>query len=416
MDRIIEKKKWPPKRIVTFAAIPIVAGAFVYLLFFRDNKSRLYVERNQITIATVLKDNFQEFIPVDGVVFPRTTIYIDAVQGGFVDKKYVEDGALVKRGDPIIKLVNTSMELGYMDQETRMYDAINNLQNSNISLEQNKFYRQREVVELQYQIDQLEKDYNRKKLFHTQKAISDKEYEDASRDYTFTRKKLEIAIELKRLDSVSSVGQKKQIETSIARMYNNLGLLKENLDNLIVKAPAEGQLSGFSAEIGETKGAGERLGQIDMQDGYKLRANIDERYVSRVTTGQEAEMDFGGKIFALEISKIYTDVTNGTFQVDLLFTEGTPEGIKKGQTFQVRLKFSSASDAIIVKRGGFFQETGGNWIYVVDASGKFAIKRNIHIGRQNTNFYEVLDGLQPDEKVIISSYESFNSKDKLIFK
>ncbi len=416
MDRIIEKKKWPPKRIVTLAAIPIVAGAFVYLLFFRDNKSRLYVERNQITIATVLKDNFQEFIPVDGVVFPRTTIYIDAVQGGFVDKKYVEDGALVKRGDPIIKLVNTSMELGYMDQETRMYDAINNLQNSNISLEQNKFYRQREVVELQYQIDQLEKDYNRKKLFHTQKAISDKEYEDASRDYSFTRKKLEIAIELKRLDSVSSVGQKKQIETSIARMYNNLGLLKENLDNLIVKAPADGQLSGFSAEIGETKGAGERLGQIDMQDGYKLRANIDERYVSRVTTGQEAEMDFGGKIFLLEISKIYTDVTNGTFQVDLLFTEGPPEGIKKGQTFQVRLKFSSAADAIIVKRGGFFQETGGNWIYVVDASGKFAIKRNIHIGRQNTNFYEVLDGLQPDEKVIISSYESFNSKDKLIFK
>jgi HlyD family secretion protein len=153
-----------------------------------------------------------------------------------------------------------------------------------------------------------------------------------------------------------------------------------------------------------------------MQDGYKLRANIDERYVSRVATGQEAEMDFGGSTYALKISKIYTDVSNGTFQVDMLFSNETPEGIKKGQTFQVRLKFSSPTDAIIVKRGGFFQETGGNWIYVVDPSASFAIKRPIRIGRQNTGFYEVLEGLQPGEQVIISSYESFNAKDKLIFK
>jgi HlyD family secretion protein len=416
MDRIIEKKKWPPKRIALIAGVSLLVLFVAYLLFFRSSQSRLYINKNQVTIASVLKDNFQEFIPVDGVVFPRTTIYLDAVQGGFVEKKYVEDGAIVKMGDPILKLVNTSMELSYMDQETRMYDAINNLQNSNISLEQNKFYRQREVVDLQYQIDQLEKDFNRKKLFHNQKVISDKEFEDASRDYGFTRKKLEIAIELKRLDSVASVGQKKQIETSITRMYNNLGLLKQNLDNLIVKSPTDGQLSGFSAEIGETKAAGERLGQIDMQDGYKLRANIDERYVSRVATGQEAEMDFGGSTYALKISKIYTDVSNGTFQVDMLFSNETPEGIKKGQTFQVRLKFSSPTDAIIVKRGGFFQETGGNWIYVVDPSASFAIKRPIRIGRQNTGFYEVLEGLQPGEQVIISSYESFNAKDKLIFK
>ena len=327
MDRIIEKKKWPPKRIALIAGVCLLVLFVAYLLFFRSNQSRLYIDKNQVTIANVLKDKFQEFIPVDGVVFPRTTIYLDAVQGGFVEKKYVEDGAIVKMGDPILKLVNTSMELSYMDQETRMYDAINNLQNSNISLEQNKFYRQREVVDLQYQIDQLEKDFNRKKLFHNQKVISDKEFEDALRDYGFTRKKLQIAIELKRLDSVASVSQKKQIETSITRMYNNLGLLKQNLDNLIVKSPTDGQLSGFSAEIGETKAAGERLGQIDMQDGYKLRANIDERYVSRVATGQEAEMDFGGSTYALKISKIYTDVSNGTFQVDMLFSNESPEGI-----------------------------------------------------------------------------------------
>ncbi len=417
MDRIIKKKKWTAKKILTIAGISAFALFILYLLFFRDKHSRLYVDSSQLSFATVKLDRFQEFIPVDGVVYPRTTIYIDAVQGGIVEKVFVEDGAILKKGDVILKLLNADMELRYMDQETRMYDAINNLLNSKISLERNKFIRQKEIVQLESEIDKVKIDFERKKQLYKDSLISVQEFEDAERDYHFTVKQLKISIQLQKLDSVSMVEQTGQINSSINRMYNNLDLLKKNLENLLIKSPAAGKLSSFSVEIGETTSAGEHLGQIDvMKDGFKLRANIDERYISTVRIGQEAEFNFAGKTYQLAISKIYTDVTNGSFQVDLQFTGKEPKGIKRGQTVQLRLKFSRPVDAIIIKRGGFFQETGGNWIYVVDVSGDYAVKRDIRIGRQNTNFYEVMEGIEPGEKVIISSYNTFGGKDKLIFK
>jgi len=417
MDRIIEKKKWTSKKILTIGLAATFGMFIIYLLFFRDKQSRLYVEKSQLSVAEVKLDRFQEFIPVDGVAYPKTTIYIDAVQGGTIEEVFVEDGANLQKGDPILKLVNADMELQYMDQETRMYDAINNLQNSKVSLERSKFSRQLEIVSLESQIDRVKLDFIRKQQLHKDALISEKEFEDARRDYDLTMKQLQISLELQRLDSVSMVEQSRQINNSIDRMHNNLSLLNRNLQNLVIKSPATGKLSSFSVEIGQTKTAGEHLGQIDMmEDGFKLRANIDERYISTVYIGQEAEFDFAGKTFQLEIMKIYTDVNNGSFQVDLKFTAGEPKEIKRGQTVQLRLKFSSARDAIIVKRGGFFQETGGNWIYVIDPSGEFAVKRSIRLGRQNTNFYEVMEGLQPGEKVIVSSYEAFGKKDKLVFK
>ncbi|MBN2174576.1 MAG: efflux RND transporter periplasmic adaptor subunit [Bacteroidales bacterium] len=416
MDRVIEKKKWTTRKILNIVAISAFVLFLIYLLLFRDKRSKLYIDKSQITIATVLADKFQEFIPVDGVVFPRNTIYIDAVQGGFVDKVYVEDGAMLKKGDTIMKLSNANMELSLMEQETRIFEAVNNLENTKISLEQNKFYRQRDIVQLQYQIDEAKRDFERKKQLYDQEVISDKEYEDAKRDNDYSIKQLQISLELKKLDSISSAKRSKQIDITMDRMLENLEMLRANLENLYIKAPTDGQLSSFSVEIGETKNAGEHLGQIDMKDGFKLKANIDERYISRVYIGQEAEFDFAGKTYQLAIGKIYTDVTNGSFQVDLFFERDEPDQIKRGQTLQLRLSFSSASDAIIVKRGGFFQETGGNWIYVVDPSGEFATKRKIKIGRQNTNYYEVMEGLEPGEHVIISSYDSFGSKDKLVFR
>ncbi len=416
MDRIIEKKKWTTKKILTIAAIAIFGLFLIYLLFIRDNQSRLYVNKEQVSMAMVESDRFQEFIPVDGVVLPKTTIYIDAVLGGNVEEIYVEDGAILEEGDSILKLANANMELGYMDQETRMYDAINNLQNSRIALEQNKFLRQKEIVNLQYQIDAAVTDFERKKDLFGDEVITLKEFEDAKRDYDFTLRQLNISLKLQRLDSISAEEQRRQINASIQRMRNNLELLQKNMEKLLVRAPADGQLSSFDAEIGENRGSGERLGQIDVMDGYKLRANIDERYVSRVDRGQTAEFDFAGKTYHLHVSKIYTEVAGGSFQVDLVFDGEVPEGIKRGQTLQLRLMMSSPRDALIVKRGGFFNETGGNWIYVVDASESFAVKRDIRIGRQNTRFYEVLEGLEPGEKVIISSYDSFGNKDKIIFR
>lgn len=417
MDRIIEKKKWTTRKIITIVFGALILYAIAHLLFFRDNRTRLYVNADQLSIAEVKLDRFQEFIPVDGVVHPKTTIYIDAVQGGTVEEVFVSDGAELKTGDTILKLLNIDMELRYMDQETRMYDAINNLQNSKVSLERSKFVRQLEITNLKAQIDKVKIDFERKEKLFKEGFISNEEYEDAQRNHQLTLKQLEISLELQRLDSVSMVEQTFQINSSIQRMRNNLKLLNKNLGNLFIKAPIAGKLSSFIVEIGETKSEGQRLGQIDlMNEGFKLRANIDERYISTVNIGQEAEFDFAGGTYQLQITKIYTNVASGSFQVDLDFTGDQPAALKRGQTVQMRLKFSSPRDAVIVRRGGFFQETGGNWIYVVDASGDFATKRSIRLGRQNASYYEVMEGLVPGEKVIISSYNAFGGKDKLVFR
>lgn len=416
MDRPIKKKKWTVKRILTISVIVIFAFFLTYLLFFRDKQSKLYVNKEQLSIAVVIEDKFQEFIPTDGVVYPKNTVYIDAVQGGIVEAVYVEDGAILEKSDPILKLMNANMELSTMEQETRMLDAINNLQNTKIQLEQSKFVREKEMAELSYAMQQARIDYERKKQLIESEVISQKEWEDAERNYFGLKRQLDLSRELQKLDSIFAHSQIDQINKSMYRMGNNLELLRKTIESLNVKAPANGKLSSFSAEIGEIKQAGEHLGQIDMMDGYKLKARIDERYISRVFVNQEAEFDFNKQTYSLYINKIYTDVTNGTFEVDLLFSGDAPKGIKRGQTVQLRLIFSSATDAIIIKRGGFFQETGGNWIYVVSPSGDYAVKREISIGRQNTRYYEVKDGLEPGEKVIVSSYKSFGGKDKLIFR
>ena len=416
MDRVIKKKKWTTKRILMIGAIALFLFFLIYLLFIRDKQSRLYVNSDQLSIATVLEDKFQEFIPVDGVVYPKNTVYIDAVQGGIVEAVYVEDGAILKKGDPILKLMNANMELSTMEQETRMLDAINNLQNTKIQLEQSRYIREKEIADLTYRLQQAKNDYTRKKQLIDNHVITKKEWEDAEREFFGLTRQLELSRELQKLDSVFAYSQIKQINSSILRMGQNLELLKKTIENLNIKAPADGKLSSFSAEIGEIKQVGEHLGQIDMMHGFKLKARIDERYITRVYVGQEAEFNFNKKTYSLSINKIYTNVTNGTFEVDLLFEGDSPTAIKRGQTVQLRVIFSSAQDAIIIKRGGFFQETGGNWIYVVDPSGKFAVKREISIGRQNTRYYEVKGGLDPGEKVIVSSYGSFGGKDKLIFR
>jgi len=416
MDRVIKKKKWTPKKIATIIGIAAFTFFIIYLLFFRDNSSKLYVDKNQLTIAPVLADKFQEFIPIDGVVAPMGLIQIDAVQGGVVEQIYVQDGAKLKEGDTIVKLLNTSMELMYMEQETRALDGINNLSTTRLTLDQNTFLREKEIAQLRYQIDIATKNFNRMKELFQDSTISVKEFEDASRDYHYSIRQFELSIELQKLDSISNVTRARSIDNSLIRMEENLALLRKNMENAYVRSPGDGMLSGFDLEIGETKGAGVTLGQIDLQTGFELQANIDERYTPRVYRGQEAEFNFMGVTYNLYVDRIYSDVTNGSFRVDLNFATDYPESIKQGQTIQLRLKFSSETDAIIIKRGGFFQETGGNWIYVVDESGSFATKRNIRINRQNTNYYEVMEGLQPGEQVIVSSYDSFGNKDKLIFK
>ncbi|MEI7982635.1 MAG: HlyD family efflux transporter periplasmic adaptor subunit [Bacteroidota bacterium] len=416
MDKVIQKKRWTQKKILLTGVGTALALLILYLIFFRDTTSRIYVEKERLTIATVERTNFQEFIPLDGKVLPVKTVVIDAIQGGRVEKIFVEDGALLESGDTILKLSNQSVELDYMYRETQMYDIINNLQNTKLNIEQTKFTREKEIADLDYKIDKMRADFDLKERFHKEELISDKEFEDARREFQSLKRQREISARSQKHDSVFNILQVVQIKQSIDRLNKNLALLKENLSNLYIRAPFPGQLSNFDCEIGETKTPGQNIGQIDVKDGFKVNAKVDERYITRVFKGQDGVLDFNGKLFEIQIHKIYTKVSNGAFEVDFIFQGEIPENIKIGQTLPVQLKFSGVSQCTVVPRGGFYQETGGNWIYVVDESSGLAYKRNIRIGRQNTSFYEVLEGLQSGEKVIVSSYESFGGKEKLIFR
>ena len=416
MDRIIKKKKWTAKKIASYAGIAAFAFFIIYLLFLRDNTSRLYIDPSRLTIAEVRHEPFQEFIPVDGVVQPIRTVFIDAVQGGRVEAIYVNDGAILKEGDSILRLANPNMELDYMNRETQMYEVINNLQNTKLNLEQRKFSLERQILDINFQIDKAKTDFERKKKFFADGLVSLQEFEDAERDYNYLMGQFDIALRTQRHDSLYTISQLSHISASLKRMSLNLSMLRENLEHLCIKAPISGRLTSFMAEIGETKTPGQTLGHIDVLEGFKLRARIDERYINRTFIGQEAEFDYAGSNYQLEIDRIYSNVQAGAFEVDLHFVDEVPEGIRRGQTLQLRLKFSGSTLATTIRRGGFYQETGGNWIYVLEADGNSAVKRPIRIGRQNINSYEVLEGLAPGERVIVSSYDAFGGKDRLVFR
>ena len=416
MDKAIKKKKWTTKKILSIAGAAALTVFILYLLFLRDNSSRLYVDKDKMTIATVEQGRFQEFIPVDGVVQPIVTIHIDAAFGGRVEELYVRDGAILEEGDKILRLSNMQLEMNYMQQESQALEVLDRYQNTRLNLERNMFQLQRELAQLEYRLDIAETDYSRKKSFYSQDVISEEEYENAERDYHFARKNYDIGLKTLQHDSLYMATQMDQINESIDRVQDNIRMLHATLDNLIIRAPISGRLSAFNAERGETKTTGENIGQLDVLDGYKLRARIDERYINRTFVGQIATFTYGGDSYELEISKIYSNISGGAFEVDMEFSGDEPEGIRRGQTIQMRLQFSGVADALIIPRGGFYQTTGGNWAYVVDPSGSQATKRQIRIGRQNIHHYEVLEGLEPGEQVIVSSYDSYGDRDRLIFR
>ncbi len=398
------------------AAVATFGLFIIYLIFLRDTSSRLYVDKDKMTIATVQQGRFQEFIPVDGVVRPIATIHIDAVFGGRVEEIYRRDGAQVDEGDKILRLSNAQIEMNYMQQENAALEVLDRYQNTRLGLERNLFSLQRQLIDLEYRLDIAKKNYERKKRFYQKEVISEEEYENAYREYHFATRNYEIGLRTLEHDSVYVAQQMDAINESIDRVQSNIHMLHHTLDNLIVRAPIAGQLSSFHAERGETKSPGQNLAQIDVLDGYRLRARIDERYVNRTYVGQPASFDYGGETYNLEINKIYSDITGGAFEVDLQFNGSEPSGIRRGQTIQLRLEFSGVADALIIPRGGFYQATGGNWIYVLDASGSQAVRRPIRVGRQNIHHYEVMEGLEPGEQVIVSSYDGYGGKERLVFR
>ena len=416
MDRIIEKKKWTPKKLAYLAGGSFLVLLLLYALIFGDSSSRLNVQVERLTISKVQEGPFQEFIPVTGNVLPIKTIYLDAMEGGRVDKIFLEEGAMVKQGDEILRLVNTNLQMDVMFREAQLFEQINNLRNTKLAFEQNRLRNKRDLIDLENEVKKYTRDYKIQRGLLENNLTSQQDFDVAKDAYEYASKRYDLLIETINQDSALRVTQLQGLEGSISHMQVNLEIIKENMANLTVRAPINGQLTSRNAELGESKRPGDRLGQIDVLDAFKVRVDIDEHYISRIQIGQKGEFTLAGSDYVLVIKKVYPQVTNGRFQVDMEFEGDYPKDIRRGQSLQIRLELGDLQTAVLVPRGGFYQKTGGQWIFVVDASGDVAVKRNIKLGRQNPQVFEVLDGLFPGEQVVTSSYDTFGDVEKLVLK
>lgn len=416
MDRKIEKKKWTSKKILIYSVSGLIVFFIVYSFLIAGGGSRLNVERAKINIAMVKEGDFREFIPVDGNVLPIKTIRLDAIEGGVVAEKFYEGGVLIEKGDTILTLANNDLIQSFVREETQASILVNNLENTKLSLQRNQFDLKRSLIQLDYQIDAASDAYDRGKQLFEEKIISEQEFLNLKREFNRLQDNRKIQIESNRFDSLNARVQIRQAEETLVRTRNNLNMIKKNLENLYIKAPIDGRLSTVDVEVGESIAPGQNIGQIDDLNGFKVRATIDEHYISRIYEGLNGSFSFAGEDFDLEIKKVYPEVNNGLFEVDMSFKDTIPEGIRRGQTLQIRLQLSENIRAVQIPRGSFYQTTGGNWIFVVGEGESQAVRRDIRIGRQNTRFYEVLEGLTPGEKVVVSSYRGYEDKDILVIK
>ncbi|MGA9405531.1 MAG: efflux RND transporter periplasmic adaptor subunit [Bacteroidota bacterium] len=416
MDKKIEKK--PLYRQTRFWMY--AAGCLLFLtlvgLILSDSGSKLNVEADKITISTVAEGDFQEFIPVTGTILPRTTFYLDAILGGTVENKFVEEGAMLNKGDKILQLSNTNVQLSALQQETFTYQQINDARNTRLQIEQNSNALQNALVSANYSLINAGEIFERQKAMWEKKLISLQDYQQAENNNNLALEQQKLAYRNFAADSILKQAQLTQIAASIDRLQKNLEMIRENIDNLTVKAPISGQLTSLSAETGQSKSPGDQLGQIDALDGFKVRADIDEFYIARVTKALHATVEIDSKDYSLIVTKVYPQVTSGKFQVDMEFDGKVPDGIRRGQTLQIRLQLSERTKALLLPRGGFYQKTGGQWVFAVNASEDMAAKRTISLGRQNPDYFEVLSGLKSGDKVVTSSYDNFGDVDKLIIK
>ena len=411
MDRPIKKK------VFTFQRLAI--GLFIvgFLIFavntvLNGSQSSLNVNREKITVSKVERGVFDEFIVVTGVVQPLKTYQLDAIEGGYVSQKLLDGGASVKKGDLILKLENQRLTMDFVNRETEMYRLINELENTRLRLRQDKFSLRKTLSELDFQIQQAKADYDRSSKLYADKVVSAQEFERAKNAFERLSGQREIEIENQKFQEENSIIQIKQLEGTLERTKLNLSMMKDNLANLAVKAPVSGLLSRVDVEIGASITAGQNIGQIDDLNGFKMRIEVDEHYISRIFPGLEGSFEFNGTTVKLVVSKVYPEVRNGRFDVDMTF-EKIPDGIRRGQSVPVRLQLGKPADATLLATGGFFSDTGGNWVYVVSQDGSKATKRNISLGRKNPQYFEILSGLEPGESVITSSYENFGDKDVL---
>ncbi|NNF04174.1 MAG: HlyD family efflux transporter periplasmic adaptor subunit [Rhodothermales bacterium] len=417
MDRKIERRFWNTRRIMMAVGVILFIALIAWGISTTTGGRRLNVDRERVTIATVERIPFQENISANGNVLPETTVFLDAVEGGRIEEIFVQEGAVVEQGQPILRLSNPGLQLQVLQTEQSRIEQINRLEQTRFQVEQNNLRTRQEVTDMEYNIGRLKRELDRLRPLHEKQLVSDQEFQRIQDEYDYYVRRLDLTLRGYRADSLRQTVQIRDMEAAVDRMDENFELVNQRLANLTLKAPVAGQLSALDAELGELKTSGFRFGQIDMLDGVKVRASIDEYHIDRVVRGQRAVTvnAIDGAVQEMVVRRVYPEVVNGRFEIDLDFVGEDPAGVRRGQTIRFKLEMSNPEEAIVVPLGGFFQTTGGNWIYIVDESGDFAVRQPISIGRKNTEVYEVLEGLQPGDRVVTSSYDTFNEADRLVF-
>ena len=418
MDRIIEQEKGF-KRVFTKKALPYWAGAlfvaFVIYLIARPNDKTLRVDRETLMISEAQKGEFNDYIRISGRVQPMTTIQLSPQEGGIVQEILIEEGSEVKAGDAILILSNDNLDMQILNSEAELAEKENILRNTQIQMEQQKLDVNQSVLEYGIQVDRLKRAYEQQKSLYEEKLIAREDYLEAEEDYRLAQQKYELIRERSKQDSLYRGTQLDRMEESLDNMVLNMQMIRKRKSNLIVKAPIDGELGLLDVVLGQSITSGTKIGQINSVGTYKVEAQIDEHYIDRVVAGLEATFERQGEKYSTTIRKVYPEVRDGKFKADFKFEGEQPDNIRAGQTYYLNLQLGQPEEAVIIPRGSFYQKTGGKWVYVVNKEGTMAVKREIRLGRQNPQYYEVLEGLEPGEKVITSGYDTFGDSDVLMF-
>jgi HlyD family secretion protein len=416
MDRAIKKKVWTPGRVIMI----VVACAFITFLTYqvatRSGKNRLKVDPSRMTISKVENGEFLEYYPFTGTVEPVTSVYLDVEKGGRVEEIFVEGGKYIQKGDKILRFSNSDLQQNSIQTETQLLKNLDELQNTQINIAQTKLARKDELLNLNYQIQDLEKKFARYKVLKAEKiGISDEEYENTRDQLKYMKDKRDLLEERIKQEDLLNAKQLEQANSSIKRTNLSLDLLEKSVESLVVKAPISGYLSSLDAQIGQNAQPGKRIGQIDVLDNLKIHVKIDQYYISKVTVGTKGNFTLDEKTYEVAVSKIYPEVKDNVFEADMTFANDPPKTIKRGQTLTIQLIFGEPVKSLMVAKGGFYQETGGRWVYLISKDQKTAMRADVRLGRQNPRNVEILEGLKEGDWVVTSGYDTFKEADELIF-
>ena len=414
MDRVIENKRWIKKKYIPYLVGGALALILVIWLIFGNHLSTLKVDKRLLTIEPAQQGQFNDYVRVNGQVQPVTTIQLSPLESGMVEEKLVEEGAMVHKGQVIVRLSNSSLSIAILQSEADLAEKDNFLRNTMVSMEQQKLDLQKERLSLNIDVQRKERKYRQNERLYKEKLIAREDYLQAKEDYELALETRHVVQERQKQDSIYRTTQIESLEENLQSMRQNMMLIRQRMDNLNVKSPIDGQLGTLDAELGQSVSNTVKIGQINDLSDYKIEALIDEHYIDRVRSGLPASFERQDARYDLVVSKVYPDVKEGQFKTDFTFTSKRPDNIRTGQTYYINLELGQPSDAILIPRGAFYQKTGGNWIYVVTEDGSRAYRRTIRIGRQNPQYYEVVEGLQAGEKVIVSGYDTFGDNEMLV--